>query len=489
MDLKLDWFLPTSGDGRGISGRAHPAPGQDADVERPPDIGYMGQIARAAEQLGFDAVLTPTGIWCEDAWLVTAALTRDTERLRFIVAFRPGLTSPTLAAHMAGTYQRLSAGRLLLNVVTGGQSDEQRRFGDFLPHDERYERCEEFLAVVRGAWDEKPYDFHGKYYRVEGGAVFSPPDPLPDVYFGGSSPAAVRVAARQADVYLTWGEPPALVSEKLARVRQAAAEEGRSLRFGMRVHVIARDRSADAWAEAARLLSTVDPDEMAAMQQVMTVSESVGQARQLTLHAKYRSTGDPRDLEIHPGLWAGIGLLRGGAGTAMVGSHDEVADLIEEYAALGIEEFILSGYPHLEEAYWFGENVLPELRRRTSTSGRRTAGQRLRSPATVGNLPCSRYRRSNGWTTWRWPTGTGSSPTTASTSPTTGCGSWKPIRPSTPGTCSQSTPMGCEAGCRCTGHAPSPYSGTTRSISRTCSESKRATSSRARCAGTSPRLS
>jgi len=217
---------------------------------------------------------------------------------------------------------------------------------------------------IRGAWGEKPFDFDGKYYQVDGATVLAPPDPLPDIYFGGSSPAAVQVAARQADVYLTWGEPPALAAEKIDTVRQAAARLGRTPRFGMRLHVITRDQSADAWAEAARLLSHIDQDEMAALQRGLAASESVGQARQLTLHAKYRDSGDPRDLEIYPGLWAGIGLLRGGAGTALVGSHDEVADLIEEYAALGIEEFILSGYPHLEEAYWFGENVLPELRTR-----------------------------------------------------------------------------------------------------------------------------
>ena len=157
MTLTFHWFLPTTGDGRSIMGRGHslppagaaggPAGRPDAPhirgaaaQERPPDIEYLAQVARSAEQLGFEAVLTPTGTWCEDAWLVTAALTRETSRLKFLVAFRPGLTSPTLAAQMAATYQRLSGGRLLLNVVTGGQADEQRRFGDYLSHDERYAR-------------------------------------------------------------------------------------------------------------------------------------------------------------------------------------------------------------------------------------------------------------------------------------------------------------------------------------------------------------
>ena len=173
----------------GRPGRAPHIRGAAAQ-ERPPDIEYLAQVARSAEQLGFEAVLTPTGTWCEDAWLVTAALTRETSRLKFLVAFRPGLTSPTLAAQMAATYQRLSGGRLLLNVVTGGQADEQRRFGDYLSHDERYARTGEFLAIVRGAWTGEPFDFHGEHYQVEGATVLRPPDPVPGVYFGGSSPAA-----------------------------------------------------------------------------------------------------------------------------------------------------------------------------------------------------------------------------------------------------------------------------------------------------------
>ena len=149
MSVRLHWFLPTSGDGRGIVSAGHADGVTTAD--RRPDIGYLAQIARSAERLGFESVLTPTGTWCEDAWLVTAALIGETTRLKFLVAFRPGLISPTLAAQMAATYQRISRGRLLLNVVTGGQAAEQRRFGDHLSHDERYARTGEFLAVVRGA--------------------------------------------------------------------------------------------------------------------------------------------------------------------------------------------------------------------------------------------------------------------------------------------------------------------------------------------------
>ena len=382
MTLQFHWFLPTSGDGRAITGRGHSIPrvslaggpgdraGAAAHItgaaaqERPPDIDYLAQIARSAEQLGFGAVLTPTGTWCEDAWLVTAALISQTQRLKFLVAFRPGLISPTLAAQMAASYQRISGGRLLLNVVTGGQADEQRRFGDQLSHDERYARTGEFLAIVRGAWSGEPFDFTGGHYQVTGATVMQPPDPLPGVYFGGSSPAAGPVAARFADTYLTWGEPPAQVAQKLAWMRRLAEAEGRALRFGIRLHVITRDTEADAWAEASRLLDYLDPGEIARAQQVLAASESVGQDRMRALHESYRRGGPARDLEVYPNLWAGVGLVRGGAGTALVGSHEKVADLIEEYASLGISEFILSGYPHLEEAYWFGEGVMPELRSR-----------------------------------------------------------------------------------------------------------------------------
>jgi alkanesulfonate monooxygenase len=384
MSLVFHWFLPTSGDGRAIVGRGHSVPLEDQvpvtgspgggrgpgdhgsawSAARPPDIEYLAQVARAAEQLGFTGVLTPTGTWCEDAWLVTAALIRETQRLKYLVAFRPGYTSPTLAAQMAATYQRISRGRLLLNVVTGGESAEQRRFGDHLSHDERYARTGEFLDVVRGAWSGTPYDFTGKYYEVSGATVMAPPEPIPQVYFGGSSPAAGPVAARYVDVYLTWGEPPAQVAEKIAWMRGLAREAGRTLRFGIRLHVITRDTAKDAWAEAARMLDSIAPSEIARSQQALARSESVGQRRMRELHETYRSGGGADGLEIYPNLWAGIGLVRGGAGTALVGSHEQVADRIEEYAALGIEEFIFSGYPHLEEAYWFGEGVLPELRRR-----------------------------------------------------------------------------------------------------------------------------
>ncbi|MFI7233836.1 LLM class flavin-dependent oxidoreductase [Streptomyces cyaneofuscatus] len=356
MSLTFHWFLPTNGDSRHVVGGGHGTPVTAAGGDRPPTVRYLAQIARAAEDVGFTGVLTPTGAWCEDAWLTTAMVSQHTERLKFLVAFRPGFISPTLAAQMASTYQRQTGGRLLLNVVTGGESHEQRAYGDFLDKDARYARTGEFLEIVRQLWDGKTVDLDGEHLHVEQARLTQLPDPVPEVYFGGSSPAAGRVAARHADVYLTWGEPPAQVAEKIAWIRSLAAEQGRTVRFGIRLHVITRDTSEAAWAEADRLLAGFDPATVRSVQEGLRRSESEGQRRMLELH------GGGRDgLEIHPNLWAGIGLVRGGAGTALVGSHAEVADRIREYHALGIDEFVLSGYPHLEEAYWFGEGVLPRL--------------------------------------------------------------------------------------------------------------------------------
>jgi len=286
-------------------------------------------------------------------------LAEVTERLKFLVAFRPGLLSPFLAAQMAATFQRYSNGRLLLNVVTGGESAEQQAYGDFLGKDQRYQRCAEFLDIATRLWAGQTVSHDGEYLQVIGARLARRPDPVPALYFGGSSAAAGPVAARYADVYLTWGEPPAAVDAKLRWMDGLAAQQGRTLRYGIRLHVIARDTAHEAWLQANRLIEGLDESMIAAAQQALARSESEGQRRMRELHG-----GSLSDLEISPNLWAGVGLVRGGAGTALVGSHTEVADRIEEYAALGISEFILSGYPHLEEAYWFGEGVLPILRQR-----------------------------------------------------------------------------------------------------------------------------
>ncbi|CAJ1584034.1 LLM class flavin-dependent oxidoreductase [[Mycobacterium] wendilense] len=367
MTIKLHWFLPTYGDSRSIVGGGHGTPVGSAHSDREASIDYLASIVRSAETFGFTGALIPTGAWCEDAFVTAALLARETSTLAFLVAFRPGLISPTLSAQMAATFARHAPGRILLNVVVGGEAHEQRAFGDYLDKDGRYERADEFLDIVRRLWAGQTVSTTGNYISVDQAALAQPPSPVPPLYFGGSSPAAGPVAARHADVYLTWGEPPEAVREKIAWISALGEREGRKLRFGIRLHTISRDSAAEAWAQADRLIAALDDDTVRKAQAGLARSQSEGQRRMSALHEKHRAAGswhDARSLEIAPNLWSGVGLVRGGAGTALVGSHTEVADRIAEYAAVGIDEFIFSGYPHLEELYWFGEGVVPILRER-----------------------------------------------------------------------------------------------------------------------------
>jgi alkanesulfonate monooxygenase len=347
--MELLWFLPTHGDGRRLG---------TTDGARVVDLPYLRQIAQAADTLGFHGVLLPTGRSCEDAWVVAAAMVPLTQHLRFLVALRPGVMSPTVAARMTATLDRLSAGRVLLNVVTGGDPAESEGDGVFQRHDERYAVTSEFLAIFKRVLAGESVDYEGRHLTVRGARVFYPPvqTPHPPLYIGGSSEAGHDVAARDVDVYLTWGEPPDAVAEKIADVRRRAAALGRTLRFGLRIHVIVRETESAAWTAAEELISHLDDKAITAAQAAFSNFESEGQRRMAALHNGRRDR-----LEVSPNLWAGVGLVRGGAGTALVGDPETVAARLKEYASLGIETFILSGYPHLEEAYRVAELLFPRL--------------------------------------------------------------------------------------------------------------------------------
>jgi len=338
------WFLPTTGDGDQV-GAATVAAGAAAHV-RAPTVAYLSEVARAAEKVGFASALTPVGAGCLDPLVMCAAIAQHTSTLRLLVAFRAGFTLPTLLAQQAEAFQWISGGRLALNVVTGGDQVEQRAYGDFVEHDGRYARTAEYLEVLRRAWKGERFDFRGDYYQVEGGGLSTPLADVPPIYFGGASPAAEEVAARHADVQLMWGEPPAAIKERIDRVRARNA----ALRFGLRIHVIVRDDADQAWAEADRLLAGMDPDRIAAAQRRFARMDSVGQARMTDLNQ-----GSRDGLVIGPNLWAGIGLVREGAGTALVGDPAEINARLDEYVAAGVDEFILSGWPHLEEAQRVGD--------------------------------------------------------------------------------------------------------------------------------------
>jgi len=351
MTAEFGWFLPTMGDGEAIG-----------PPTRPATLDYLVEVARAAEEAGFVFALVPVGTTCHDAWLSSAVVAGRTERLKFLVAMRPGFVAPTLAAKMCNTFDQLTEGRVLVNVVTGGYPAELAADGDFLEHDARYERTQEFMQVVRKAWTEpKKWDWHGTYYHVERGDVHPKPytKPYPPFYFGGASEAGKRVGAEEADVYLLWGETLDMVKERIADMRQRAAAAGRTLRFGMRIHVLARETEEEAWAAADAIIANIPEGFQTALDKIQSRTDSEGERRQQQM----RRADAGEQLVIGPNLWTGIGKARVGVGTALVGSGENVAARFQEYIDAGVETFILSGYPHLEEAQRFGRYVMPHLAR------------------------------------------------------------------------------------------------------------------------------
>ncbi|GAB2463908.1 FMNH2-dependent alkanesulfonate monooxygenase [Comamonas humi] len=356
------WFLPTSGDTRYLG---------SSDFGRAPTIDYLRSIATTSENLGYDGLLIPTGSSCLDPWVVASSLVPVTQRIKLLVALRTSLGAPVSSARQAATLDQALRGRLLLNVVPGGDATELAADGVHLAHDERYAYADEFLTIWRRLLSGETVDFDGRHFQVRQGRNFFPPvqQPYPPLYFGGSSDAAHDLAARHIDGYLSWGEPPAAVAEKFADIRRRAAAQGRTLRLGVRLHVIVRETNDEAWAEAERLISKLSDEDIAKAQQNYARMDSVGQARMAALH------GGRRDrLEVAPNLWAGVGLVRGGAGTALVGDAATVAARLQEYADLGADTFVLSGYPHLEESIRFAELVFPLLGKGSVTTSRAQTG-------------------------------------------------------------------------------------------------------------------
>jgi alkanesulfonate monooxygenase len=360
MSVEFGWFLPTMGDSEAIG-----------PPTREPDLDYLVQVAEAAEDAGFTFALVPVGTTCHDAWLSSAVVAGRTQKLKFLVAMRPGFIAPTVAAKMSNTLDQLTRGRVLINVVTGGYPAELAADGDFTEHDDRYARTQEFMQVVRKAWSEqKRWDHEGVYYRIEGGNVFPRPyqQPYPPFYFGGASEAAKMVGAKETDVYLLWGETLPMVRERIADMRERSAAVGRTLRFGMRIHVIVRETDDEAWAAADALIANIPEGFQTAMDKILSRTDSEGEKRQQGMRQ------EKEDLVLAPNLWAGIGKARVGVGTALVGSGENVAARLQEYVDEGIDTFILSGYPHLEEAQRLGRYVMPHF-----------AGQRIAAGAATGS--------------------------------------------------------------------------------------------------------
>ena len=347
--MEVFWFLPTAGEGRYL-GTEH--------GKREVTFDYIEQVAKAVDALGFDGALLPTGVACEDSWVIASSLVPLTKRMKFLVAVRPGFVAPPVAARMAATLNKISGGRLLLNIVQGGDPKELAGDGLHLTHDQRYEMSGEFLSIWNQLFKQESVTFKGNYFNIENSRLHpSTPKQSPPLYIGGTSASAYEVAAKHVDYYLTWGEPVDVVKSRIDTVRELAKQQGREVKFGIRLHVIVRETEEEAWAAADDLIKYVDQHTIDEMRKKMAGFDSNAQNRMSDISYKNRDS-----LEISPGLWAGIGLAREGAGTALVGNPDQVVSNMKKYQEAGVDTFILSGYPHLEESYRVAELLFPKLK-------------------------------------------------------------------------------------------------------------------------------
>ena len=335
-------------------------------------IDYLAECARAAEISGFQGGLLPSFPMTDEPWAISAFLARETRTFRFMIAFQPGFLNPVTAARMTASLQRATGGRTLYNIITGGGGPSQLWWGDSVGHDDRYGRTTEFLDVLRGVWKGGgSFTHRGKFFQVEDAGL---PDPLsresfPEIYFSGSSDAALVSAARHADYYLSWLEPTAALADKFSRVKERTAQLGRRIKCAVRVDIVARPTEAEAWREVRRGFENADPALVAKFKGGPGSSDSVGAARQSNLRPT--TLNSYKDLIIEPNVWSGFTLLRGGQTNGIVGSYEQVAEKLDQLVQLGADSFILASTPHLEEAYRVGEEVLPLVRGKTNTAALR----------------------------------------------------------------------------------------------------------------------
>ena len=353
--VRFSWFIPIDGDG---------ARAGTLRAERPPDFEYLRRVVETAEECGFYSLLIPTrfanGLFAEDAplaetWTTATALAAVTRRIRFLIAVRPGFISLGLFAQMAAALHQISKGRIDINIVPGGIQHDFERVGEVSDHATRYERAEEFIAACRKLWSEPgPVDFDGGHYRLQDAYCSPLPEGQPPrFYLGGASPRAMALSGRQADVHLNWIEPLEETGQRTGALRQEFEQSGREVELGLRTHLVVRDTEAEAWAAADELIAHADPSVKAARKSAIEGTPMVGQ------QAQAREAPDHR---VGRHLWNGLSEVRVNCGTAIVGTPEQAADTLFDYAGLGFHEFILSGFPHVEECRRVSEQVLPLLR-------------------------------------------------------------------------------------------------------------------------------
>ncbi|GFN31429.1 LLM class flavin-dependent oxidoreductase [Paenibacillus xylaniclasticus] len=358
-------MLPTHGDSAYV-GAANPEPGRTdpwtAIADREPSLAYAIQYAQAAERNGFTALLLPTGNSCLDSLVTASALASSTETLKLLIAARPGFTAPATFARQIGTLDYYTQGRALVNIITGGNPAELNADGDFLDHASRYRRTAEFIHVLKRLFTEDRFTHEGEFYHLKDAALFykSVQQPRPTIYFGGASSEAIEAAAKEADVYMLWAETLELTKERIDEVKAAAAAYNRELGYSISFQVYLGDTEEEAWANARSRIQYVPDHVYEAKAKLTARNESFGEKRLQQLMESSRHNG----FQIGPNLWAGLTQALGGNSIALVGTPDQVADRILEYADLGFEKFLLRGYPFLETVEAVGRELIPSVRKK-----------------------------------------------------------------------------------------------------------------------------
>jgi alkanesulfonate monooxygenase len=347
------------------------------------DPQYLTDIARAHDDGGFDRVLIGYGAVAPEGWAIAATVLHATKHLKVLVAHRPGFVQPVVLARMAATLDHLTGGgRIAIHFITGGDEADQHREGDFVPHDARYRRTQEVMAIARRIWTEDtPFDFEGEFFRYEG--AFSSVKPVTPggipLYFAGASPPAIEVGAAQADVYAFWGEPRDAVAARMEAIGKVAEKAGRSLRYSISLRPIIAATETEAWEKAEWIAEkTAERIELAKERMAghKDTYEGLGGGRNAT-YSVDRDTGGTTsvgrkrliamsaDKDVHDErLWMKVANLTGAAGnsTALVGTPEQVAEAMLRYYDLGITTLLLKGFDPLADAIDYGERLLPLVR-------------------------------------------------------------------------------------------------------------------------------
>ena len=329
------------------------------------DVDYVRDFAQAHERAGFDRILVPHSSVSPDATLTIAYAASVTSRVHFMLAHRPGFVAPTLAARQLATLDHFSGGRLAVHFISGGSDADQRRDGDYLSHDERYARTDEYLQVLKRVWTEdKPFDHAGRFYRFEQAWSEVKPRQQPHVpiYFGGASQAALAVAGKHADVYALWGESKQGVADLIGQVRAEAAKHGRTVRFSVSFRPILADTEKAAWERAERILEQT---------RRLRAEQGVDKGGPLQSEGARRllaAAGEGDGVRADERLWTAVAKEIGGRSnsTALVGTPAQVAQTLAEYHALGVTTFLIRGFDPLEDAIDYGRVLIPATRELTS---------------------------------------------------------------------------------------------------------------------------